>query len=182
MPVTLRSPNNPNVDSVILTTIMNVMHLNAAGQPCTFLASIDPAQTGLGLSYVQNKYKMVLGMTAAQPYACHLSSGKQKYGKNSTFEWTGMFEAIIEWCARWDENASSIDTIRTLAAADLERLKANIETNDALVMGGQGFTISVPSMNLSEYKMTLNSDFPGLTLVERTLFMQVNILPYLTTT
>ena len=180
--VTLRQPNTPTPDTVILSTIASVMHKNAAGVYCTYLAQISPSQTGADLTYVQNKYKMALGLTAALPYAVHLSSGKQRYAKNSTFEWMGQFEAILEYCGRWDENASSIDTIRATEAADLERIKANIETNDMLVYGGQGFTISVPTMNLSDYRGSLNGDFPGLTLVERTLSMQVNILPYLTVT
>lgn len=178
----LRTPNNSNTDLVILQTIANVMHKNVASQYCTYLAQISTSGTGAELTYIQNKYRMVLGMTPALPYAAHLSSGKQRYAKNSTFEWLGQFEAIIEYCARWDEQASSIDNIRSTIAADLERIKANIESNDALVYGGADFTISVPTMHLSDYRGTLNGDFPGLTLVERTLSMQVLILPYLATT
>lgn len=190
MPVTLRQANNPNVDNVILATLRSVMHLNLAGQPCTYLASIDPgnpnatpplpAQTGLSLTYIQNKYQMALGMTLAVPYAVHLSSGKQSYSKDGcglrTYD--GQMMAIIEYCGRWDNQPSSIDTIRATIAADLERIKANLESNDSLQYGGAAYAISVPSMQLSDYKGTLNGDYPGLTLVERTLTVLVNVLPY----
>lgn len=182
MPITLRNPSNPNTDVIILNTIANVIHKNAAGSYCTYLAQISTSQTGAELTYIQNRYKMALGMTPALPYALHLSSGKQRYAKNSTFEWLGQLEVLAEYVARWDEQASSIDTIRSTIAADLERLKANLETNDALVYQGADFTISVPTMQLSDYKGTLDGTFPGLTLVERTLSFQVNILPYLTIT
>jgi hypothetical protein len=179
MPVTLRTPNNPNVDSTVLSVIRSVLNLNAAGQPCTYLASIDPAQTGLSLTYVQNKFKMALNMTAALPYAVHLSSGKQRYGKiGGPKSFGGAFEAIIEYCARWDDQPSSLDTIRATIAADLERMKANLESNESLAFGGAAYAISLPTLQLSDYKGELNYDFPGLTLVERTLSVMVDMLPY----
>jgi hypothetical protein len=183
--VVLRTSNNPNTDDVILNVMRNVMHLNLAGQPCTYLASIDPggndpAQTGLNLTYVQNKYKMALGMTAAIPYAVHLSSGKQGYSKQGAGlrTYIGSLVCLIEYCARWDEQQSSIDAIRKTIAADLERIKANLESNDSMAYQGQAYTISIPSMTLSDYKGTLNYEFPGLTLVERVLPITVEILPY----
>lgn len=179
MPVTLRIPNNPNVDSIVLGVLRNVLNLNATGQVCTYLAQISTSQTGLELVYVQNKYKMALNMTAALPYAVHLSSGKQRYGKmGGPKSFGGAFEAIIEYCARWDDQPSSLDTIRATIAADLERMKANLESNESLAFGGQAFAISLPTMQLSDYKGELNADFPGLTLVERTLSVMVDVLPY----
>jgi hypothetical protein len=134
----LRAPNNPNTDVIILNVLRNVMHLNLAGQPCTYLASIDPggsdpAGTGLNLTYVQNKYKMALGISAAVPYAVHLSSGKQEYSKEGAGlrTYIGQFVAICEYCGRWDNQPDSIDAIRSTIAADLERIKANIESNDS---------------------------------------------------
>lgn len=174
----LRNPNNPNIDATILTTLASVMHLNLAGQPCTYLAQISPDQTGQQLTYIQNKYKMAFAMNAQLPYAIHLSSGKQSYTKDGARTYDGQMMAIIEYCGRWDEQPSSIDTIRAVIATDLERIKANLESNDSLSYGGTAYAISVPSMQLSDYKGTLNGEFPGLTLVERVLTVMINILPY----
>jgi hypothetical protein len=180
MTVTLRTPNNPDTDDVILDILKNVMHVNLAMQPCTYLAQISPSQTGLELTYVQNKYQMALNLTAAIPYAVHLSSGKQGYSKEGAGlrTYIGALTLLIEYCARWDENPESIDTIRKTVAADLERIKANLESNDSMAYQGAAYTVSIPSLQLSDYKGTLNYDFPGLTLVERTLTMQANVLPY----
>lgn len=178
MPVILRSPNNSNTDVAILGTLRSVLNLDADGTPCTYLAQLSQSQTGLELVYVQSKYKMALGMTATVPYAVHLSSGKQSYRKNSLRTYDGSFEALIEYCGRWDDQPTSIDAIRATIAADLERLKANLETNDSLSYGGQAYAISLPSMTLSDYKGELDTTFPGLTLVSRTLSVMVNVLPY----
>lgn len=186
--VTLRTPNNPFTDDVILNILRNVMHNNASGQPCTYLASIDPGNanatpplaplTGLSLTYVQNKYDMVLGMNSQIPYALHLSSGKQPYEKDGARTYEGGLSAIVEYCARWDENPKSIDNIRKTIALDLERIKANIEDNDSLQYGNAATAISVTKFQLSDYEGTLNGKYPGLILVERVLTLGINILPY----
>jgi hypothetical protein len=180
VPVTLRNPNTPNTDLVILNTLKSVLHLNLAGLPCTFLAQISASQTGLELTYVQSKYQATLGMTAALPYAVHLSSGKQHYEKEGAGlrTYVGAFVCILEYMGRWDDQPGSIDAIRKTIAADLERIRANIESNDSLQFNNTAFAVSVPSMQLSDYKGTLNSDYPGITLVERTLTFMINILPY----
>jgi hypothetical protein len=180
MPVTLRTPNNPDTDVAILNVLKNVMHVNLALQPCTYLAQISTSQTGLELTYIQNKYQMALGMTATLPYGVHLSSGKQGYSKEGAGlrTYIGQLTCIIEYCARWDDQQSSIDSIRKTIAADLERIKANLESNDSMAYQGTAYSISIPSMQLGDYKGTLNYDYPGLTLVERTLTMTANILPY----
>ncbi len=190
MPVTLRSPNAPFVDKDILGVLRNVMHLNLAAQPCTYLASIDPGDataspplaplTGLSLTYIQNKYQMALKMTAALPYAVHLSSGKQGYSKQGAGlrTYIGSLVCLVTYCGRWDENPASIDSIRATIAADLERIRANLESNDSMAYQGQAYTVSIPSIALSPYEGTLNATFPGLVLVERTLSMVAEILPY----
>ena len=178
--VVLRTPNNPTTDDVILNVLRNVMHVNLSGQYCTYLASIDPAQTGLAQTFVQSKYQMALGMTAAIPYAINLSSGRQGYSKPGAGlrTYIGSLVAICEYCGRWDENPASIDSIRATIAADLERIKANLESNDSMAYQGAAYTIAIPSMTLSPYQGTLNAEYAGLTLVERTLTMTFEILPY----
>ena len=179
MPVTLRNPNNPNTPKVVLNAIRNIIHLNVAGQPCTYLAQISPSQTGLDLTYVQNKYKMVLAMSAAQPYALHIESGRSHFLKEGGPKvYTGTLEVIFTYCGRWDDQASSIDAIWQTMDDDLERLKANLESNDDVQYGNAAFTVSVPSIAVGPYRGSENSNYPGLTLVERVMTAVINILPY----
>lgn len=179
MPLTLRQPNNPFTASVILGIVRSIINLDVAGQPCTYLAQISQSQTGLELVYVQNKYKMAMSMTAALPYAVHLSAGPQRFMKaGGPRAYDGAITVILEYCGRWDEQAASIDSIRATEDADIERMKANLESNDDIIYGGTGYAIATPQIALSPYKGSLNTDIPGLTLVERVLTAQVNILPY----
>jgi hypothetical protein len=171
----LGSPNNPNTDHVILgvlkSLILNDPH---SGQPNTILGQ-NQVSLNTSLIYIESKYAMSQG-----PFpALHLSSGHQDYhyaGGPRTYG--GVLEAIIEYCDRWDLQASTIDQIRANIASDLERMKANIETNDSLAYQGQNYAISIPRITLSPYMGEFDTQFPGLTLVCRTMSLTINILPY----
>lgn len=179
MPISLRQPNNPFPAKVILTIVRSIINLDDAGVPCTYLASVSESQTGLELVFVQNKYKMALAMTASQPYAVHLSAGPQRFAKaGGPRAYEGSMQLVLEYCARWDEQQASIDSIRQTEDDDIERMKANLESNDDIVYGGQGYAIATPQIALSPYKGTLNTDIQGLMLVERVMTAQINILPY----
>lgn len=164
----LRTSNNPNTDTVIFTVLKNILATN------TQLATGSLSGTGLEQIYIQNKYQMSLG---AFP-AIHIEAGPQHYHKNSLRTYMGGLETIIQYYDRWDQQPSSIDTIRANIALDLERVKANIESNDSLSYGGTAYAISVPDMALSPYKGEIDTQFPGLTLVFRELHLTINILPY----
>jgi hypothetical protein len=185
----LRGTNNPYPPATILAAIRNIIHLNVLGQPCTYLASIDPgdpsasppiaAGTGLSLTYIHNKFEMALRMRAAVPYALHLEVGRSRYTKGGGPRvYTGTMEAIFTYCARWDDQASSIDAIWKTMDDDLERLKSNLESNDSVQYGNAAFVVSVPSIAVGPYRGSENSNYPGLTLVERQMSAIVNILPF----
>jgi hypothetical protein len=164
----LRVSNNPNIDLRILNVLKQLLPAN------TQLAASSESGTGLEQIYIQNKYIMSQGSFPA----VHLSSGTQNYKKNSLRTYFGAMQAIIEYYDRWDEQPITIDAIRANIALDLERMKANIETNDSLSFGGAANAISIPDMTLSAYKGEFDTQFPGLTLVYRTLTLMINILPY----
>jgi hypothetical protein len=179
LPVTLRNPNNTYTPSVILGAIRNIIHKDTAGNFCTYLAQLSPSGTGAELTYVANKFKMVLAMTAALPYALHLESGRSRYRKlGGPRVYEGEMEAIFTYCARWDDQASSIDAIWQTMDADLERLKSNLESQDSIQYNNAAFAVSVPSITVGPYRGSENSNYPGLTLVERQMSAVVNILPY----
>lgn len=179
MPVSLRQPNNPTPDLVLLNALVVILNTDTQGNYNTQLAQSSQSGTGKELMFVQNKYKMSLSLTPASPYAVHLSSGKQSYHYAGGPRWRGgMYEALVQYYARWDTQPSSIDAIRAYLAADLERMKANIERNDSLASGGVAYAVSVPTIGLSDYKGQFDETFSGLTLIYRTMTLTIDILPY----
>lgn len=175
----LRSPNNPTTDAVILNVLAQLLPNDPqTGQPNTVIGTnqipLITQQDPTPLMYIESKYKMSLG----QFPAVHLSSGGQKYAKNSRSSYVGQYVAIVEYYDRWDKQPNTIDQIRANIAADLERMKANIEDNDSLAYNSLAYATAIPSMTLSEYKGEIDEQFPGLTLVVRTLTLTINILPY----
>lgn len=175
----LRTPNNPNTDKKVLQVLANLLPNDpVTGLPNTQIGlnqlALSTPDKQVSLCYVENKYTMAQG-----PFpAVHLSSGNQHYNKNSNKTYMGLFVAIIEYYDRWDKQSYTIDAVRANIAADLERMKANIEGNDALAYQGQNYAISTPQIQLSPYKGSIDDQFPGLVLIRRTLTLNINILPY----
>lgn len=168
----LRTANNPNTDLVVMTAIKNVM------APNTQLAATSASGLGLELIFIQDKYAMMLGMNVNYPIAVNMMSKGQSYHRSSQRTYTGLVDVAIDYYSRWDEQDSTIDAIWASIALDLERIKANIESNDSLMYGQTNYAISVPSLYLTEYEGEYDKTFPGLTLIHRMLTLKVNVLPY----
>jgi len=168
----LRASNNPNTDLTILTVLKAILPTN------TQLAAASTSGTGSELIYIQSKYSMSLGMTAAIPIAVNLSSGHQTYQRSSQRTYVGILDATVSYYSRWDDQDSTIDAIRANIALDLERMKSNAETNDSLEYNGTNYAISIPTISLSPYDAEYDRTFSGLTLVYRTMTLGINILPY----
>lgn len=171
----LRTPFNPTTDSVILNVLKGlVLNDPTTGLPNTVLGQEQMA-TNTTLVYIESKYAMSQG-----PFpALHLSSGHQAYQRTGGPRmYGGMLEAVVEYYDRWDQQPNTIDQIRASINADMERIKANIESNDSLAYQGKNYAISIPHMTLSPYKGDIDTQFPSLTLVYRTLSLTINILPY----
>ncbi len=178
MPITLRTANNPNTDVQIFAILASCLN-QFQGVYNTYLAQISVSQTAAELCFIQNKYKLSQSISAAIPYAVHIASGPQRYMySGGPRNRAGTLTAIIEYCGRWDTQASSVDTIRATIAADLERMKANLENNDSLNFGGQAYVWSMPSIALSEYKGELDTQFTGMTLIQRVMTINMQILPF----
>lgn len=179
MPIILRQPNDPYPITVILGILAQAIHQYPQGTYNTYLAQISTSGTGSDLTFVQAKYKMSLAMTAAQPYAVHLSGGSQRFNYNGgPRNRSGQAKALIELCARWDDQSSSIDAIRNVLQAELERYKANLEQNDDLVFNGQAYVWSMPNITISDYKGMFDTQFTGLTLVQQQMAIDIYKLPY----
>lgn len=176
----LRIPNAPVLD----TTILNILRLLLPGYdpingpaPNTQLAAMASDGTGQNRIFIQNRFAMTLGPT---PFpAVHLEAGPQTYHFNSQRTLQGQVSIDIEYYDRWDEQANTIDVIRAGIAADLECMRANLESNPSLNVGGQAYANRIVQISLSPYQGSLNDTLiPGVTLVERTLTITVLLLPY----
>lgn len=155
--------------------------VNNVAAPNTQLAAVSTSQTGLEQIFIQNRYAMTLP-TVVFP-ACHLEAGGQHYERNSQLSYHGLLSVELEYYDRWDLQAATIDTVRASIAADLERLKSNIESNESLAQGGIAYTVSIPHISLSPYMGSEVDDLiPGMTFIMRSMSMHINLLPYDATT
>lgn len=173
----LRTPNNPNTDNAILTVLKALIANDpATGQSNTIIGqNLVTLGPGKDLIWIESKYKMSQGDFPA----IHLSSGHQIYSKvGGPHMYGGLYQAELEYYDRWDLQPTTIDDIRKNIAADLERIKANLEDNTSLVLNQQPHAFGIPKMQLSPYKGSFDTQFPGMTLVFRTLSLTIDILPY----
>lgn len=183
MPITLRSPNNPVPDATLLTALQPVLLglYGAGGLPQaanTHLAEASSAQggdpTGADRVFIQQEYTMV----AANRFPCVLlSAGQQAYVRQSRRSFDGQLVVNVDYYATWPESSNTYDAIRANVAADLERIKSNIESNDSLTQNGQDYAISTMKYSLSPYEGMLkqygNTDF-----IFRRLAVVFSVLPY----
>lgn len=161
----MRMPNNPNTDIAVMTILKNIL----------------PVNTALGSSsliYIQEKYKMALLLSQNAPYAVHLSSGPQSYERAELSGFDGQLNINVGYYSRWDETPDTIDDIWKSIAEDLERMKANIEDNDANEYQGLNHTMSIARISLDAYEGMFDRTFQGLTLVYRQMIITYNLLPY----
>jgi len=168
----LSTPYNPNLDTVILNAMASVL---IGSPPNTRLSLIDTATGGLAQVVVQ-KRSFLLTPTAVFPLV-HLTSGIQRYNRVFGMGYEGTLESILEYYDRWDGQSALIDDIRANIATDLERMKANIEHNDALTVGATTHTMNTTQFSLSPYEGVETAYF-GQVLVHRTMRMTHNLLPY----
>lgn len=171
----LRQINNPTPDN----TILNVLKALLPNDPTTGLPNtvIGQEQTSLNTDqvYVEEEFKLSQGNFPA----VLLSSGPQNYTKmGGPHMQGGLYEVIVEYYDRWDQQQTPIDDIRSSINADLERMKANIEDNDSLAYQGKNYAVSIPHKSLSPYKGEIDESVLGLKLVKRTMTLSINILPY----
>jgi hypothetical protein len=169
----LRDPNNPNPDIVVMSTVKSIM------LPNTQLALSSQSGTGQELVFIQEKYKMYLTLKQDTPTsAINMSSGLQEHVPEGQFAFSATLDINVEYCSKWSGQFEELDDIWKNAAADLERMKANIQENDDTHYGGTNHTIGLAKLVLSPYEGLLDDTFPGLSLIKRTMTLSYNIMPY----
>lgn len=168
----LRNPNNPNTDSVLAVAFIAI----AVGYPSvnTVIGSVPADVNGKGPIF----YNMAFEEMAFGSFpSALLTVGPQSYQRLSRSNWVGAVTLDLDYFNRWDRQSAQIDTIRASIATDLERIKANIESNESLQQNNTAYTISAYSHTLSPYKGE-QLDMDGLTLVTRRYSCSFHILPY----
>jgi hypothetical protein len=167
----LRTANNPVPSRVLFGALAQVI------VPNTRLQLVNPADpTGLKQVFIRDRYSMA---TQGIFPAVNITGGPLSSQIVSNHAREGGIVAIIDYYDRWDQSPLTIDTILQNMAEDLEeRIMANIESNDSLVVNAVTYATAAPLMKLSPDKGTEDNTFPGLLLLHRTLTVQFNIPPY----
>jgi len=174
MPVTLRSPNLQVPPAVLLAQVKAI--LPGYPTPNTALAAASVSQTGAELIYVRDKFAL---MNGAFP-AVNLRMGRQHRGRSSARTWAGTALVVVEYYNDWTQNASlTKDAISIAIGDDLERMAANLESNETLTNNGTAYAVSImPPMSMSDDVPYEDTSMQGIHLLFRTLSVTFNLLDY----
>lgn len=161
-------PNNPETDVVALAVLKQVI------VPNTQLALGSSDGTGLTQVYINNLYALSTGSFPA----VHLSSERQVYAPRSRSTYTGMVNLHVDYYDHWDSQSATIDSQYAALSLDLERMKANVESNDTLAFQGTNALETVIKIALSPYSPEIDTKFPGLLLLFRTMTLSCRLPEY----
>jgi len=170
----LRSVNNPNVDIAIMALLKSILPTG------TQLAASSQSGTGDELIFIQEKYKMSLVLRQDTPTsAVNISaSTPQEYTLEAQRSYSGLLAIDVSYYKKWTGNVEDIDTQWSEICTDLERMKANIEEQDAIEYSGANHTISLEKIAISPYDAQFDDSIPGITPIKRVMTLTYNLLPY----
>jgi hypothetical protein len=168
----IRDPNNPNTSKVIMGILKNILPAN------TQLAATSISGTGIELVYVQQKYKMALNMIDGITIAVNMSSGNQERTHEAQRAYAGLTTIEVSYYSKWDTQVQDIDALWASMDDDLERMAANVESNDTTEYSGTNHTISLQKITFDPYEGTFDVSLPQITLIKRCMKLVYSILPY----
>lgn len=158
---------NPNTDRAIMGALTQIL----PGYP---VRNTRVGQLGNPV-IIQNEYSL---LQSGFP-AVHLETGKQRHQLVTGNGYTATLQILVTYYDRWDAQSASIDSIRQAIDADLQQMMLNVQSNSSLALNGEAMAVSIPTIDLSEYKGELDEKTAtGLTLVKRTMTLTVVVLPY----
>lgn len=161
----LRTPNNPNTDAVTMNALIAILK----GYPT--------ANTAAGLNsfpfYVQRENDLLNGPMPA----ILLWPGRQKYTRSGMRQWQGELTVDVDYYDDWTQRPDQLDDIRAAVAADLERMKANVESNESLAQNNTMYAISAHDHELSPYEGVTREEH-GRKLIYRRYTVSFHLLPY----
>ncbi len=164
--MTLRIPNNPTTDIIAMVALRQVI------VPNTQLAAGSSDGTGLSQVYINASYLLSI---ATFP-AVLLSSRGQTYKGRSRSTYTGLVDILVAYYDRWDKQPQTLDGVYASVALDLERIRANIESNDRAVLRSLTTIETLQKITISPYYGELDHTIPDVPLVVRTLTLRC-VLP-----
>lgn len=170
---TPRTPNNPSAGNVLLDAVRQV----ALGYPTinTNLAINSPSGTGLDVTYLQDKYSLSIG---AFP-AANFRYGRQTRQRNSRSSYLSTTAVVLDLYDRWSNDSTLQTAIRKHLYDDLERMAANLESNDSLTIGGSVYAISLAGLEMGDDSGIFDNDLlQAETAICVTLTATYNVLPY----
>lgn len=168
----LRTPNNPNTSKVIMSILKNILPLD------TQLAASSTSGTGVELVYVQQKYKMSLNMIDSVPIAVNMSAGNQDRYDEAQRAFAGVTTIEVAYYSKWDTQVKDIDALWTAMDDDLERMAANVESNNATEYNGTNHTIGLQKITFDPYEGVFDTSIVQITLIKRCMKLVYNVLPY----
>ena len=169
----IRDPNNPNTSKVIMGILKNILPAD------TQLAAASTSGTGIELCYVQTKYKMALGMMDDMfTIAVNMSSGNQERTLEAQRAYAGQTIIEVAYYSKWDTQVQDIDALWASLDDDLERMAANVESNNVTEYYGINHTINLQKITFEPYEGTFDISLPQITLIKRCMKLTYAILPY----
>jgi hypothetical protein len=170
----LRSVNNPNTDIAIMAILKSILPAN------TQLAASSQSGTGQELVFIQEKYKMSLVLRQDTPTsAVNITANTlQEYSLEAQRSYSGLLAIDVSYYTKWTGQNEDIDIQWSEICTDLERMKANVEEQDATEYSGTNHTISLEKIALSPYDAQFDDSIPGITPIKRVMTLTYNLLPY----
>jgi hypothetical protein len=172
---TRRQPNNPAAIDLLFPVIKAVINVDpVTGLGNTVLAQLSASGTGVERVFIEDKASLVL---SDFPNLL-LETGEQVTNLAGKNQYEAQVPVIVTYYDRWDRNPSTIDALHIAMRQDLERMKANLETNQGLVYQGSYHSMAIPTIKIGAYSEELDNTMPTVTLVKCPMTITVNSLPY----
>lgn len=165
----LRPVNNPATERIVFQALRNIITTGTQ-----MAVTVNDGQNGISQVYIHNRAALYAGGFPA----IHLEATTQKYRRTSQREFEGIVFMVVEYYDEWVADNETIDAIRARIADDMERVKSNLESNDALNYLGVALLMSVSHIELSPYEGEIDQHNSRLPLVYRGMTAEANILPY----
>ncbi len=153
-------------------------------QAINALATVATAGTRLasvGGTVLVNRRADALMQTGHWPFLSLIESS-QSTGRIEWRTWQTKLAVLCIYADRFDQQGSvAIDTLWATIDTDLRLMKANIENNPRLMVGGVQNALDIAEFILSPYQGEMNTkDYP-VPVVERILQIHLNLPSYRST-
>ena len=170
MPV--RTPNNPIPPAILMAQFKIIL----PGYPTanTQLAVASSSGTGVENIYIRDRYGLM--STGSYP-AVNLRMGAQTRSRISRTTFAATVDVWVEYFDKWDQTTTTLEQISRNIGDDLERMAANLETNETLTNGGFAYTVALPVMVMSDDHPFMES-LGAEEIPFRTLKVTCHVLPY----